>query len=54
VRMQRVGVFTQAEGHFVIGFGYTVNSDTPSFGILCIHVFMLNQSSEQSWFIEVC
>lgn len=42
VTLRRVGVITQAEGHYVPCFGFTVRGDVPSFGVLNIHLASLD------------
>ena len=55
MKMQRVGVFTQSEGHWVAGFGFTVRSDVPSFGTLAIHAYDIDSSTQipKVWYMEV-
>lgn len=55
MQMQRLGVFTQSEGHWVAGFGFTIRSDIPSFGALAIHAYDIDSPIRQPrvWYLEV-
>lgn len=55
MKMYRVGVFTQSEGHWVAGFGFTVRSNVPSFGALAIHAYDINSPIclPSTWYLSV-